>query len=88
MKLTRKIAVGVLASLAAASLCAALTSFWYLWHVASRVEDPSRGLVHPVLLGTHEDGGTVFSVYLNSTESLVVFPELYFLVFSIATVLL
>jgi hypothetical protein len=88
MKLTRKIFVAVLASLASASLLAALSSFWYLWHVASRVKDPSRGLVYPVLLGTNEEGGTEFSVYLSSTESVIVFPELYFLVCGIATVLL
>jgi hypothetical protein len=50
--------------------------------------DPSRGLVHPVLVLTHEEGGTEFSVYLSSTESVIVFPELYLLVCGIAMVLL
>ena len=89
MKLTRRIVVAALASLASASLIGALSSFWYLWHLASRVKDPSRGLVHPVLLGTYEEGGRgEFSVYLSSTEAVIVFPELYLLICGIAAVLL
>ena len=88
MKLTRKILVGALAALAAASLCGAFCSSWYLWNLASRVQDSRRGLIHPVRLGTRDEGGREFSVYLSSTEAWVAFPELYFLVCCIATLLL
>jgi len=85
MKSTRRIAVAALALLAAASLIAAICSFWYLWHLASRVRDPGRGLIHPVLLGPVEKP---FTVYLNSTESVFVFPELYLMIFAAALVML
>jgi hypothetical protein len=88
MKLAHRIVVAALASVASVSLIAAMCSGWYLWHVASRVPDPSRGLVHSRLLGTYDEGGTQFTVYLTSTESTVVFPELYFIVCGIALVLL
>ena len=88
MKLTRKIAIAALSSVASASSVAALCSFWYLWHLASSVRDPSRGLIHPVTLGTYEEGGTEFTVYLSRTESLVVWPELYFIICGLALALL
>ena len=88
MKLARKSAIAALSSVAAASLVAALCSFWYLWHLASRVRDPSLGLIHPVTLGTYEEGGTEFTVYLSRTESVVVWPELYFIICGVALVLL
>jgi hypothetical protein len=88
IKLTRKIAIVILSSVACASLVAAIGSFWYLWHLASRVRDPSRGLVHAVTLGTYEEGRTEFTVYLSRTESVVVWPELYFIVCGVALALL
>jgi hypothetical protein len=78
MKFTRKIALAALASFALASLAAATLSNWYLWHLASRVPDPGRGLVHPRLIGTGEDFGQQFTVYLSSAESVLTFEELYF----------
>src|SRR5690349_12866434 len=88
MKLKRKIAVAVLSSIASASLLAALCSSWYLWHVAPRMRDPGRGLVYAVTLGTYDDLGTEFHVYLSRTESIVVWPELYFIICAVALVLL
>jgi hypothetical protein len=86
MKLSRRIAVVVLAFLSATGFLASMCSFWYLWYLASRVSDPSRGLVHPRLLGDR-DLGTEFTVYLTSAESALVSPGLY-LAFSGAALLL
>ena len=86
--LTRKIGIAALSSIASASLVGALCSFWYLWNLASRVRDPNRGLIHPVTLGTYEEGRTEFTVYLSRSESVVVWPELYFIICGVALALL
>lgn len=77
MKWTRKIMAAVLLSLASAGMIAFLFSNWYLWHLASRVPDPVRGLIHPRLVGTGEDFAPQFTVYLSSRESTLLFEELY-----------
>ena len=77
----------VLLSLAAAGMGAFLFSSWYLWHLASRVPDPARGLVHPRLVGTGEEFAPQFTVYLSSTESALLFEELYIGVCAVALLL-
>ena len=83
MKLSREIAVVTLACLAAVSFLASMFSFWYLWHLASRVPDPGRALVHPRSLGDRELG-TEFTVYLSSLESALVSPGLYIVLSGVA----
>ena len=88
MKLPGKIIVAVLSAIALVSGVAFQCAFWYEWHLASRVPDPSRGLIHAVRLGTREEGGTEFNVYLSSTEWVLACPELYISVCVIALALL
>ena len=75
------------ACLAAVSFLASMCSFWYLWHLASRVSDPGRGLVHPRSLGDPEVG-TGFTVYLSSPASVLVSPGLYLVLFGVALLFL
>jgi len=88
MKGTRKIIAAALLSLACASMAAFMSSNWYLWHLASRVPDPGRGLVHPRLVGTGEEFAEQFTVYLSSTESALLFEELYIGACGVALLLL
>jgi hypothetical protein len=88
MKLTRKIIVATLGSSALASLAAATLSNWYLWHLASRVPDPGRGLVHPRRMGASGEFGQQFTVYLSSTEWVLTLEELYFAICATALLLL
>jgi hypothetical protein len=88
MKRTRKIIAAVLLAVAATGMAAFLCSNWYLWHLASRVPDPGRGLVHPRLVGTGEEFTQQFTVYLSSTESALLFEELYIGVCGAALLLL
>jgi hypothetical protein len=88
MKVRRKIAVATLACLASASLAAAILSNWYLWHLASRVPDPARGLVHSRLVGTGEEFGAQFTVYLSYIESVLTFEEPYYVIGVTALLLL
>jgi len=88
MKVRRKIAVATLACVAVASLASAIFSNWYLWHMASRVPDSSRELVHARVLGTREEFGPQFTVYLTSTEWVLTFDEFYLLIGGTALLLL
>jgi hypothetical protein len=65
------------ACLAATSLIAALLSSWYLWHFASRVPDPDHGVVHAWLLGDRAEVGYEFTVYLSSTQYILLSPGAY-----------
>ena len=76
-----------LACLAGVSFLASMFSFWYLWHLASRVSDPGRGLVHPRSLGDRELG-TEFTVYLSSSESALVLPGFYLVISGVALLFL
>jgi hypothetical protein len=88
MKRTRKIIAAALLSLACAGMAGFLSSSWYLWHLASRVPVPERGLVHPRVVGTGEEFAQQFTVYLSSTESALLFEELYIGVCGAALLLL
>jgi hypothetical protein len=88
MTLRRKVATAAVACVAFAGLAGAFISTWYLWHLASRVPNPGRGLIHAKVVGTGEEFGEQFTVYLSSAESVLTFQELYFIVASIALLLL
>jgi hypothetical protein len=88
MTLRRKVATAAAGCFAFAGLAGAFVSNWYLWHLASRVPNPGRGLVHAKVVGTGEEFGERFTVYLSSAESVLTFQELYFLIAAIALLLL
>ena len=88
MTIRRKVATVAAGCFAFAGLGGAFISGWFLWHLASRVPDPARGLVHPRVVGTGEEFGGRFTVYLSPAESVLASPELYFLVAAIALLLL
>jgi hypothetical protein len=88
MTLRRKVATVAAGCFAFVSLAGAFISNWYLWHLASRVPNPGRGLVHAKVVGTGEEFGERFTVYLSSAESVLTFQELYFLIAAISLLLL
>jgi hypothetical protein len=87
MTLRCKVATVAVGCFAFAGLAGAFISNWYLWHAASRVPNPSRGLVHAKVVGTGEEFGEQFTVYLSSAESVLTFQELYFLIAAVALLL-
>ena len=88
MKWIRKVVLAALACFAAGGLAGFIVSNWYLWHLASRVPDPARGLVHPRTLGTTAEFGQQFTVYLSSTESVLLWEEPYVAISAAASILL
>lgn len=80
MNLRRKIAVGVLSGIAFVSFAAATASNIYLWRLASRFPDPGRELIYTRLIGTGEELGERFTVYLSFTEYVLTCEEAYFLI--------
>jgi hypothetical protein len=88
MTLRRKITTAAVACFAIAGLAGAFVSNCYLWHLASRVPNPGQVLVHAKVIGTGEEFGEQFTVYLSSADSVLTFQELYFLIATIALLLL